>query len=197
MEHSAATSDGDNRANFIQQHLGHREHHLYLWALTDEMGVLTRVLNTLSVDVGADSDQVHADTAQVQNKRKRSVDEDPEEKQERRTFRLSVGSALKDIAHSSKAELVATTQTAIAAMQHSLREEETKLERAELFKMEAEDDKDGKRTQYYDRMIRRHENRVHDMEVEMLTMKSLAKKQLTLASPNKKDDLAVEDENED
>lgn len=62
----AGTKDGDNRSAFVVQHLGHCIHHLYLWHLSDEMGVLSNVLNKLSKNVATESSKVPADTAQVQ-----------------------------------------------------------------------------------------------------------------------------------
>lgn len=47
--------DGDNRASFIKTHKGQREHHLYLWYLSDVTGILNTVLNMLSTEVAAES----------------------------------------------------------------------------------------------------------------------------------------------
>ena len=61
--------DGDNRANFLRTHLGHRLHHLYLWQIADKMGVLQDVLCVINAEVGGDGDNIHTDTAQVQHRR--------------------------------------------------------------------------------------------------------------------------------
>jgi len=94
-------ADGDNHTNFIQSQLSHKSHHLFLWHLSDKMGILNDVLHTLSPEVAADSDNVRTDTLQVQNKRKRPGD-DEEEKKHKRSFREKVRSSLAYVALNDK-----------------------------------------------------------------------------------------------
>ena len=99
---------GDNRGSFIISHMGHRIHHLYLWHLSDKMGVLSNVLSKLSPIVAADSAKVASDTAQVQRPRntKRSSAEDGKlqhlERQQKSHFQSVVGSALSYLAITEK-----------------------------------------------------------------------------------------------
>jgi hypothetical protein len=62
------TVNGDNLASFINDKVGHRVHHLYLWYLANKMGILSNVLNVLSAKASADGDNVHTDTQRVQRK---------------------------------------------------------------------------------------------------------------------------------
>ena len=76
--------------------MGHRIHHLYLWHIADEMGVLSNVLNILSSEVGADGNNVPTDTAKTQKKRLR--EEEIQERKENKAFRIAVGTSLTSLA---------------------------------------------------------------------------------------------------
>lgn len=133
--------NGDNnRADFLNEHNGHRVHHLYLWYVADKMGVLSNVLNILSAEAGADNDNVHTDTQKVQIQRKRKHEgEEKQEREQRRAFWESVGSSLAYLA--------------IASKQDNMRKEEDKIERLQLALFEAEDDGDSKKIKYYERLL--------------------------------------------
>lgn len=120
-----SASDGDNHASFILQHMGHRNHHLYLWHLADKMGILDEVLNTLSYEVAVDSDNVRTNTAEVVTKRKR-ITEDEEEKTHKKNFREKVGASLSYIALNDKSK--------------ELQMDEEKLDKHELILLELDDE---------------------------------------------------------
>ena len=102
--YNPGTVGGDNRASFVNQRLGHKHHHLYLWYLADKMGVLKNVLNIHSTEVAAAGDRVHKDTQAVQQTCRKSSVDDEKEKQERRAFRIAVGASLTAIAITTKQE---------------------------------------------------------------------------------------------
>jgi hypothetical protein len=58
--------DGDNRASFVRESMGHKIHHLCLWHISDKMGVLKHVLHVLSAEVAYNGDIPHQSTQQVQ-----------------------------------------------------------------------------------------------------------------------------------
>ena len=153
-------ADGDNRASFIQSQLGHKSHHLFLWHLSDKMGILNDVLNTLSPEVAADSDNVRTDTSQVQNKRKRPGD-DEEEKKHKRSFREKVGSSLAHIALNDKMK--------------ELRLDEEKLDRYELAIFDLEDEEgevsDVRKEQFYRTRINFLTDRIHTHQQDINKMR--------------------------
>ena len=147
--------DGDNRSTYIQIHKGHRFHHLYLWHLSDTMGVLNNVLNILSKEVGADSGNVHIDTARVQRTRKRSNGDDEEEIADRCLFRKTLG--------------VSMAQVAISQKEESIRREE---EQAFKYKMMLYDMSDNPGNQSSDRFLfvqralQKHDDRIKEYTLE-------------------------------
>ena len=154
--HCEAQTDGDNRASFIQQHMGHRNHHLHFWHLSDKMGILDDVLNTLSYEVAADSDNVRTNTQEVVTKRKR-MSEDQEEKQHKKSFRNKVGTSLACIALNDKAK--------------ELRMDEEKLDKCELVFMDLEDDVDLRREQFYSSRIHHLKDRIHQHQTDIERMR--------------------------
>jgi len=140
-------SDGDNRASFIQPQMGHKSHHLHLWHLSDKMGILNDVLNALSPEVAADSDNVRTDAAQVQNKRKRPGEEDEAEKKHKKNFRDNVGTSLACIALNDKMK--------------ELRLDEEKLDRCELALMDMDDGDDIRKEAFCRGRINWLQERVH------------------------------------
>ena len=114
-EHAAeALVDGDKRSSFVMLHMGHRFHHLYLWHLLDLHGIMSLVLTKLSPEVAMDTDNVHADTQQVQTGRRRALREEAAEKVERKRFRVMVGTALAVMSKSARMDtMISRLQTAV------------------------------------------------------------------------------------
>lgn len=73
LKRNSLAEDGDNCARFIKG-IG-REHLLILWDLGDQEGVSQKFLNRLSSNVGVDCDNIHTDTALVQNPRRQSEEQ--------------------------------------------------------------------------------------------------------------------------
>ena len=120
------------------------------------MGVLKNVLNILSTDVAANRDNVHKDTSAVQQACHQN-NEDDKEKQERRAFRVAVGTSL--------------TAIAITAKQKGLRKEEDKVERFTIAAMQAEGDNNEEKHKYYDNLASHHGERVSKYLEEIAKMK--------------------------
>jgi hypothetical protein len=150
------TVNGDNRASFINDKVGHRVHHLYLWFLADKMGILSNVLNILSAEAGADGDNVHTDTQRVQRKRK-SDTEDKHDKREKRVFRESVGNSLALLAVTSKED--------------SMRKEEDKVERLQLALFDAEAAEDNRKVAYYTQLLEFSRKRINEYLEDLEEMK--------------------------
>lgn len=136
--------------------MGHKIHHLYLWHISDKMGVLKHVLHVLSTDVACDGDIPHQSTQQVQQSRRNKDDE--HERRERKAFRVAVGSSLGALA--------------IAAKEKALRREEDKVERFLLSAMEAEDAGDERKTKFYEANANKHRKRVSQYIKEIDAMKT-------------------------
>ena len=143
------TENGDNRANFVQPHLGQRVHHLYLWYLADKMGVLKNVLNILSADVGADGDNVRTDTAEVHNRRRRRETEE-NEREDRKQFRQAIGASLTALAKTNQ-------HMAITSKESSLREEEAIVLKLKLDRIRAAEDDNSARMHLLDDLIDHHQ----------------------------------------
>jgi hypothetical protein len=147
------TMNGDNRASFINDKVGHRVHHLYLWYLADKMGVLSNVLNVLSAEAGADGDNVHTDTQKVQRKCKSDSDE-KKDKEDKRAFREAVGSSLAFLA--------------ITGKQDSMRKEEDKIERLQMALFDAETARDERKVAYYSKLLDFSSERIQQYIVELV-----------------------------
>ena len=160
------TENGDNRGNFVQSHLGQRVHHLYLWHLTDKMGVLQNVLNILSSDVGADGDNVRTNSSEVQNRRRRR-DEEETERAERKQFRLTVGASLTQLAKTNQ-------HMASTAKESSIREEEGTLLKMKVDRLKAIAENDRARVSLYDELIDHHQARIYNYCEELTAMKTMA-----------------------
>jgi hypothetical protein len=163
---SVAAIDGDNRAEFVNKDHGHKIHHLYLWHVSDKMGVLKHVLCVLSNDVACDGDIAHRSTQQVQQARRKPDDE--EEKKEAKSFRVAVSASLSNLAISTKEE--------------GLAREENKVERLSLALMEAEEAGDDSKVQFYSKLVDHHGARVAQYMEEIVAMKKQVKK-LTRSPP--------------
>ena len=144
--HYQDQTDGDNRASFIQVHLGHRVHHLYLWHLADKMGVLQHVLNVLSCEVAGDSDNPPKGTSKVQRKRKSTI-EDEEEREDRRQFRRHISASMSVIA--------------VASHMEALSREEDKVTkyRLEMYRATNIDEK-----KFFESLVDHHKDRVIEIE---------------------------------
>jgi hypothetical protein len=135
-----STVNGDDRSSFINPDNGHANHLLYLWHIADKMQVLNNVLQVLDADVSADGSRVPRDTSAVQNKRKAQLEE--KERQERKAFRVEVGTSLKSIAITTK--------------QEALRKEQKTVHEMNLSLMEAQDAGDERKVKYYRRLVNFH-----------------------------------------
>jgi len=100
--------EGDNRSNFIMPQLGHCPHHLHLWKLADEMGILSNVLNVMSPQVSAKCDNVAVDAQEVQrpNIRRREEEKKKQAKHQKidEAFCVGVFSSLASISMSQVSE---------------------------------------------------------------------------------------------
>lgn len=118
---------GDDRSSFVKTHMGHRDHHLYLWLILDTHDIMSDVLIGLNKNVAMDCENIHTDTSVVQNprgdnkdngkeshdakkkrkKRKKGDADDKDDKQERgekekRIFRFEIKKSVKDLAGSAE-----------------------------------------------------------------------------------------------
>ena len=156
-------TDGDNRSSFIIPHLGHQVHHLYIWHISDTMGILSDVLNVLSKDVRADSDYVHTDTAVVQRKRKKEASEEEAkaeraERKDRKQFRNAIGNSM--------------TYLAISDLRRDLRKEEDKVEKYELWEMEAREEGHDEKLKYYKKKAGYHRSRCAQIHMDINEMRT-------------------------
>jgi len=152
--HYESSADGDNQASFVQLHLGHRPHHLYLWHMGDKMGVLNTVLSQLLPAVGCNSDAVHVDTANVQQGLGRRRD-DAEEREDRKRFRASLGASMSAIA--------------IEGKENSIRKEEANCFKYEMLAIE---ETDPDKTALMEKYIRLAKERLARYEAELVVMKA-------------------------
>ena len=163
----------------MQLHLGHRPNHLMLWHLADEMGVLTNVLNVLSAEVGVDGDNVHVDTAKVQKKRARELEE-KEEREDRKTFRNNMGNALTDLASSSrllaKTRKVEAIQTLIAQKTTARSMEEDKM--VKYYERSLDVDAESDKYELYHQLAVTHQKRIdqYSKDIEELEAKLFSDK---------------------
>jgi alkanesulfonate monooxygenase SsuD/methylene tetrahydromethanopterin reductase-like flavin-dependent oxidoreductase (luciferase family) len=122
------------------------------------MGILQNILNVLSPAVASDSDNVHHNTQQVQQPRKKNAQEDEQEKKDRRAFRIAVGTSLSTIAVTAKEEAIAR--------------EEDKVNKYRVLAMDAEDNGNERKRKYYEDLADHHGNCVAEYLEEIALMKS-------------------------
>jgi hypothetical protein len=85
---------------------------LYFWHLAEEMGVLKNVLNVLSAEVSADTDNAPNNTAAPQRNRRSRISGDDEREEDRaakKKFRAGVQSSLKVIGDGLRDANILTT----------------------------------------------------------------------------------------
>jgi hypothetical protein len=143
---------GDDRASFVSTG---NEHLLYLWYISEQMGVLNNVLQVLDADVSANGGgRVPRDT---QARRKASVEQDEKERQERNAFRVAIGNSLKSITY--------TTMLA------ELSKEEECIMTCTLALMEAEDKDDDRKRKLYEDKVNYHKNKAKEFVKELKKMR--------------------------
>jgi hypothetical protein len=128
--------DGDDRSRFIRPDLGLKVHHLYLWHLSDKMGVLKNVLNVLSKEVAVDGDNIPSGLSQTQKKRKSppvaSV-QDEESEQSKKHFRDGVLTSLKTLGdglvQANSIQIVANCDTKIVSLREAIGKLDDRIER--------------------------------------------------------------------
>lgn len=169
---------GDNRADFLRDSLGQKSHHLYLWHLSDIMGVLKNVLSVLSQDVAGDSRHYPRDLASTQNKRSRAAGDDVVVEGKKQVFRDEITSTLREIgagmkeANAIQARAVASQERVVldanvASLRVAISDEESKLERF-TFRLLGEDPtKNPGLVAELERLICRHDLRLRDYETQM------------------------------
>jgi hypothetical protein len=118
------SENGDERSSFVKVHLGQRFHHLYFWHLADLMGVLKNVLNVLSAEVSADTDNIPDNTASTQRSKRRSSSDDERDEGAKKKFREGVQSSLKMIGEGLKEANILST---IVSTRAAVRAEEDKV----------------------------------------------------------------------
>jgi cytoskeletal protein RodZ len=118
------SENGDERSSFVKLHLGQRFHHLYFWHLADLMGVLKNVLNVLSAEVSADTDNIPDNTASTQRAKRRSASDDEKEECAKKKFRDGVQSSLKTIGEGLRD---ANINSAIVSTRVAIRAEEDQV----------------------------------------------------------------------
>lgn len=163
--------DGDNRSNFVRTSMGHRSHHLYLWKIADEMGVLSNVLNILSPEVGADGDKVRTDTARSSNKKRARAEE--EEKAEAKAFRAAIGKSLSDLAATNEVIAAATSKKVsnehLAGLVMARGVEEDKMVKYQVAAMSSDN---GEVRKFYAELVSVHSDRIESLTEEIKKLKS-------------------------
>jgi hypothetical protein len=183
---------GDCRADFLKDAHGQRSHHLYLWHLSDTMGVLKNVLTVLSQEVAGDSSRCPVDLSLTQKKRGRDVEDLPVVEAKKQVFRDHIASTLKDIGEGMKQantiqeksvaiqekavvaqELAVAVQekqlldSSIVTLRAAISEEEDKLERFTFKLMACDRDSQPGIVAELERLIGRHGLRLEDYEAQM------------------------------
>ena len=170
---------GDCRADFVKDTHGQKSHHLYLWHLSDIMGVLKNVLTVLSQEVAGDSSRCPVDLSLTQKKRARVDAEDPSVVEaKKQVFRDEISVALKDIGDGMK-QAVAIQQKSVAVQEKQLfaasivtlraaiSEEEDKLERFTFKLMSLDPSEQPGPAAELKRLIDRHDLRLKDYDEQM------------------------------
>ena len=167
--------DGDSRAAFVQLHLGHRFHHLYLWFLLDHHSIMSLVLTKLSADVAMDTENVHTDTQQVQRRRKKNA-QDEEERAERKKFRAMVGEAMARMSRSAKLDTLVnridTSMVGCATLETKISKDETTVLELRVKILEAEKADNTKLAEIYSEHLDHHRNRMSDTQDELDKLKA-------------------------
>jgi hypothetical protein len=172
---------GDNRSDFLNATLGHKPHHLYLWHLSDTMGVLKNVLTVLSPEIAGDSRHCPRNLASTQNKRNRSDEPSYAIEVKKQVFRDEVTSTLKEIgagmkeANKIQARAVAiqaraVSESSIVKLRAAITVEEDKLERFTFKLMSCDRMTEPGPVAELERLISRHENRLKEYEEQMKEM---------------------------
>jgi hypothetical protein len=139
--------DGDNRARFLDG-IG-KEHLLMLWDMSDREGLLGKFLSKLSPAVAVSCDNVSTDTAEVQNPRRQS-----EEQNAQRRFRDSVASSMQTMSYS--------------ALMKELRESEMQILKLTEFTWSATTDA---AVSFYEECLERERERKVEITEEINTLK--------------------------
>jgi hypothetical protein len=127
--------DGDDRSRFIRPDQGLKVHHLYLWHLSDKMGVLKNVLNVLSKEVAVDGDNIPSGLSQTQKKRKSPPASVPDEEREehKKQFRNGVLASLKNLGdgllQANGIQVAANCDAKIVALRESIGKLDDKIEK--------------------------------------------------------------------
>jgi hypothetical protein len=164
---------GDSRSDFVKESLGQKAHHLYLWHLSDIMGVLKNVLNVLSKDVVADSERCPSGLALTQKKRSRPDEEgtDLADRKELKIFRDDITGTLKDIGGGmnrfNAIQAEANMENGINTLRSFITDQEDRVERYKTKIMGLDYEKDSDEISDFQRLVERHEIRLHDLEAQM------------------------------
>ena len=156
--------DGDNRSNFVQQHKGHREHHLYLWHLADSVGILNSVLSMLSTSVALESGGSTAKPTSVPRRRQRQVlleeeaEERARERERRNEFRIGFNASMHEIALGTKQDLLLGLND--------------RLHDYELALADAEESGKSNRVRVFRNSIGRTQKRIQDISESIIKMES-------------------------
>lgn len=153
---------GDNRSEFILPQKGHRVHHLCLWHLADMTGILSNVLNIMSAEVAANSQNVATDTAQVQRsskKRQADRDSDSDEQKKKATFMEKKQEAFQ------MGVVASLSSISIAQVQESLGREEDKVREFRLKLLSAS--MSGDERDLYESLVDHHTSKVSKFEDEI------------------------------
>jgi hypothetical protein len=179
----ARCPNGDTRGSFVttKRHTGRRPHHLYLWHITDAMGVLKDVLNVLSPSVSGDCDGVPGDTAVSQKRTLKpqvltALEEDRDNKKQK--FRGDVTSALKDIGkgmldfnkmkdYSIGLHRLTCINDSIAQVRACIRAEEVSVNGFQFKLLES---KSKNETDLLDNLNNHHGNRIEEYTEELLAL---------------------------
>ena len=145
--------DGDNRASFLRESLGHRPHHLIFWELSDEQGILAAVMTVLGPEVAADGEKAASDNADVRRRRRDPAAEE-EDRQERRIFRREIGAGFNVIS--------------LTSLRENLREEEKTLLQYRLALLTAT----PQECELYQPLVEHHSDRIQLYEAEIAQLAS-------------------------
>jgi hypothetical protein len=132
VEEDETFVDGDDRARFLKAELGLKIHHLYLWHLSDKMGVLKNVLNVLSKEVAVDSDNIPSGLSLTQKKRKSAVSSDEEKEAHKKHYREGVLTSLKSLgdglAHANTIQIIASVDAKIVNLREAIGKSDDRVE---------------------------------------------------------------------
>jgi hypothetical protein len=165
---------GDSRSSFVRESHGQKSHHLYLWHLSDTMGVLKNVLNVLSPEIAGDSEKCPKGLSLTQ--KKRTGTDDPEKvfiriEAKKQIFRDDVTSMLKDIGEGMKSansiQSRANMELGIVTLRSAIANEEDRIECYTLLMLESPIN-EGRQIAMFKKLIARHEERLKEYETQMV-----------------------------